>query len=159
MCIRDSREYILGEVGKLEGGMGAINSNVMGALREWLTTEAKALLEGMPKLKRGTSSLLENVAVLLDQSGRLVEAGEFQREKLAADRAKFGDRHHNTLASLNNLANNLGEQRKYAEAEPLFREAMEADRELLGNDHVDTQCDVANLGEVLMEQGLSLIHI
>ena len=35
--------------------MGAINSNVMGALRGWLTTEAKALLETMPEEERGTS--------------------------------------------------------------------------------------------------------
>merc|ERR1719352_2258911 len=73
------REYIVGEVAKLEGGMGAINSNVMGALRGWLTTEAKALLETMPEEERGTSVLMTNVAVMLTEGGRLAEAEELMR--------------------------------------------------------------------------------
>ena len=56
---------------KLEGGLGAINSNVMGALRGWLTTEAKALLETMPEEERGTSVLMTNVAMMLTDGGRL----------------------------------------------------------------------------------------
>ena len=80
----------MGEVAKLEGGMGAINSNVMGALRGWLTTEAKALLEKMPKKKRGTSLLMLNVAAMLDDCGRLAEAEVLKREYLAACRAKWG---------------------------------------------------------------------
>merc|ERR1719409_1848906 len=76
------REYIVGEVAKLEGGMGAINSNVMGALRGWLTTEAKALLETMPEEERRTSLLMHNVAVMLMDGGRLAEAEVLQGEKL-----------------------------------------------------------------------------
>ena len=68
------REYIVGEVAKLEGGMGAINSNVMGALRERMTTKAKALLQRMPTEERGTSVLINNVAEMLKDGGRLAEA-------------------------------------------------------------------------------------
>ncbi len=140
-------------MGKLAGGLGAVNSNVMGALRGWLTTEAKALLEKVPKQERATSILIQNVAAILTDGGRLAEAEALYQQRLAAWRANGEERHPNMLIALSDLATNLYTQRKYAEAEPLFREAMEADRELLGNDHVDTQCDVANLGEVLMEQG------
>ena len=80
--------------------MGAINSNVMGALQGWLTTEAKALLEKMPRKKRGTSVLMENVATMLMDGGRLAEAEVLQREQLAARRAELEERAANTLAAL-----------------------------------------------------------
>jgi len=133
--------------------MGAINSNVMGALRGWLTTEAKALLETMPEEKRGTSVLMTNVAVMLEHGGRLAEAEVLQREQLAAQRAKGGERAPKTLVALNNLAETLNQQRKHAEAEPLFREALAAKREVFGDNHMSTQNGVGNLGQVLMEQG------
>ena len=55
------RAYIVREVKTLDGGLGAINANVMGALRGWLTSEAKALLARLPEAERWTSELCNNV--------------------------------------------------------------------------------------------------
>ena len=48
----EDRAYILGEVGKLPGALGAINSNVMGALRGWVIGEAQAMLAALPAAER-----------------------------------------------------------------------------------------------------------
>ena len=149
----EDRAYILGEVGQLPGGLGAINSNVMAALGGWVVGEAQALLAALPEAKRGASRLLANVAVMLKNQGRLAEAEALYREYLAAWRAKGGDRHANALAALANLAVNLREQGKPAEAEPLFREPLAAEREVNGNDALSTMQDAGNLGKVLLEQG------
>eukprot|EP00964_Phaeocystis_antarctica_P056600 scaffold33396_cov55-Phaeocystis_antarctica.AAC.2 len=148
----EDREYILGEVGKLPGGMGAVNSSVMAALGGWVISEAQAMLEAVPEAKRGTSKLLSNVAILLKNQGRLAEAEALYREQLALRRAQLGGRAPNTLATLANLANNLLLQSKLAEAEPLFREAVAARREVSGNDDVATMIAVGSLGMVLLAQ-------
>ena len=147
------REYILGEVGKLAGGISAVNSNVMGALREWLTTEAKALLERMPNEERGTSDLMYNVASMLSHGVRLAEAEELMRQMLAVHRAQSGERSENTLAAKHRVSVTLGDQGKHAEAEALLREVSEVRREVLGDNHEDTQRSIGRLGEVLLEQG------
>ena len=63
----EDRAYILGEVGKLPGVLGAINSNVMAALGGWVVGEAKAMLAALPEAKRGGSVLINNVATMLQQ--------------------------------------------------------------------------------------------
>jgi len=154
------RAYILGELGKLPGGLGGLNSSVSAALREWVIGEAEAMLEMLPEAKRGTSLLLSNVATMMQEQGRLAEAEALMRVQLAAWRKEGGDRHLHTLARLGNLANNLQQQEKLlqlqgklAEAETLFREAVAAYREVKGNDHQNTMVTVGNLGKVLLTQG------
>ena len=149
----DDRAYILGEVGQLPGGLGAINSRVMAALGGWVVGEAQAMLAALPEAERGTSLLLANVAVMLEDQGRLAEAEVLLREKLAFRRAEGGDRAPNALGALNNLAVNLREQGKLAEAEPLFREALAAFREVAGDDDESTMQSAGNLGQVLLAQG------
>ena len=156
----EDRAYILGEVGNLPGGLGAINSRVMAALRGWMIDEGQAMLVVLPAAERGASKLLANVALILKQQGRLAEAEVLLREYLAAWRAEGGDRHPKTLAALSNLANNLQDQGKPAEAEPLFREALHlrvealaARREVSGKDHLETMKAAGNLGKVLLAQG------
>ena len=56
----EDRAYILGEVGQLTGGLGAINSNVMAALGGWVVGEAQAMLAALPAAERGTSLLLSS---------------------------------------------------------------------------------------------------
>eukprot|EP00964_Phaeocystis_antarctica_P002369 scaffold1228_cov66-Phaeocystis_antarctica.AAC.1 len=51
----EDRDYILSEVGKLPGGMGAVNSSVMAALGGWVVDEAQAMLAAVPEAERGTS--------------------------------------------------------------------------------------------------------
>ena len=111
------------------------------------------MLAALPEAERGTSRLLSNVAVMLTQHGRLAEAEALMRKRVAAWRAKHGDRDPNTLAALNNLALNLREQGKLAEAEPLFHEALAAEREVNGNNALSTMQDAGNLGTVLLAQG------
>eukprot|EP00964_Phaeocystis_antarctica_P059412 scaffold35269_cov67-Phaeocystis_antarctica.AAC.1 len=101
----------------------------------------------------GASLLMNNVATMLKNQGRLAEAEALTREQLALRRAQLGDRAPNTLVALANLANNLREQGKLAEAEPLFREVVAARREVSGNDDVDTVIAVGNLGTALLAQG------
>eukprot|EP00964_Phaeocystis_antarctica_P055877 scaffold32909_cov63-Phaeocystis_antarctica.AAC.1 len=149
----EDREYILGEVGKLPGGMGAVNSSVIEALGGWVIGEAQAMLEAVPEAERGMSTLLSNVAAMLKNRGRLVEAEALQLVDLKAYRAKLGDRAPGTLVALNNLATNLREQDRFDLAEPFFREAMATGREVSGNDDKNTMRAVGNLGKVLLEQG------
>eukprot|EP00964_Phaeocystis_antarctica_P116692 scaffold80604_cov57-Phaeocystis_antarctica.AAC.1 len=149
----EDREYILGEVGSLPGGMGAVNSSVMAALGGWVVGEAQAMLEAMPEAERGTSLLMNNVAIMLESQGRLTEAEALYRETLVARRAEGGDRAPNTLVALGNLALNLREQGKLAEAEPLLRESLAAFREVSGNGDRDTMIAAGSLGKVLLAQG------
>ena len=68
---------------------------------------------------------------MLQDQGRLAEAEVLKRVDLAAERAKGGDRHPNTLVALNNLATNLLQQGKLAEAELLSRQALALERQRL----------------------------
>ena len=58
--------------------------------------------------------------------GEAAQAETLQREVLAAQRAKRGNRHPGTLVALASLAVNLQAQGKLAKAEPLFREVLAA---------------------------------
>ena len=147
------RDYILGEVAKLDGGMGAINSNVMGALQGWLSTEAMELLDHLPKEERGTSLLINNLAGMLENSGRLQEAEDLYRERLLACRAKLGGLHEYTRAVLASLGFNLYNQGKLKEAEVFLRESVAAHREVSDLDKEGTIIDVGFLGMVLRELG------
>ena len=64
----EDRAYILGEVGKLPGALGAINSRVMAALRGWVVGEAQAMLAALPEVTRGGPHLFNNVATMLKLS-------------------------------------------------------------------------------------------
>ena len=61
----EDRAYILGEVKKLPGALGAINSSVMAALGGWVVDEAQAMLAALPAAERGATHLIANVAVML----------------------------------------------------------------------------------------------
>ena len=82
-----------------------------------------------------TLKLINNMAMLLHDQGKLVEAEPLHREALAGWREVLGDKHPVTLRSINNLALLLGDQGKLAEAEPLLREALAAHRETQGDKH------------------------
>ena len=66
----EDREYILGEVGKLEGGLGSVTASVCESLREWLAAEGKAALGRMGAEERGTSVLLSIGRVALASAGQ-----------------------------------------------------------------------------------------
>ena len=116
----EDRDYILGEVAKLDGGVGYVTSVVLAALRGWLQAEARRCLDAMDKAERGTSRLIDRVASLLKAQGKLGEAEPLYREALAARRETLGDRHPDTLASINNMAALLKALGKPGEAETLL---------------------------------------
>ena len=76
----EDREYILGEVGKLEGGLGSVTASVCESLREWLAAEGKAALGRMGAEERGKSVLLDRLATLLQDQGKPNEREACERQ-------------------------------------------------------------------------------
>ena len=70
-------------------------------------------------------------------------------ERLAQQRAEFGDRDEQTLFTIHVLGREYYSQAKYAAAEPLFREVLEGRRETLGERDEDTLVSMGNLGALL----------
>ena len=60
----EDRGYIMGEVEKLGGGLGAVTATVCGALRTWLAEEGRAALGRMPARNKGRPGLLHNLGML-----------------------------------------------------------------------------------------------
>jgi tetratricopeptide (TPR) repeat protein len=68
---------------------------------------------------------LNNLAVLLQATGRLAEAEPLHRRALAIDEASLGPDHPSVATRLNNLAELLQDTSRLAEAEPLMRRVVE----------------------------------
>ena len=151
----EDRDYILAEVAKLEGGIGAVTKAVCAKMREWLAAEGHAALMRMPGEKRATSKLQDALARLLQVQGKLIESEPLLREALEARRAAFGDRHPDTLESINHLGSLLFDQGKgkLDEAETLLREALETSRATLGDRHRTTLDSINHLGRLLHVRG------
>ncbi|KAL1503881.1 hypothetical protein AB1Y20_012344 [Prymnesium parvum] len=149
----DDREYILQQVARYEGGLGAITASVCDALRGWLAEEGRAAVARLSAEERGTSALPAKLGLMLLEQGKLEEAEPLLREAAEARRAALGDRHEETLSSINNLAGLLLEQGRREEAEGLYREALQARRETLGDRHESTLTTMSNLGSLLNDQG------
>ncbi len=98
-------------------------------------------------------SSINNLALLLQDQGKLAEAAPLFREALAGRRAKLGDQHPSTLTSINNFASLLQAHGTFAEAEPLLREALAGRRAKLGDEHPSTLTAINNLASLLYTQG------
>ena len=114
----EDREYIMGEVAKLGGGLGAVTATVCGALRTWLAEEGRAALGRMPAGNKGRPRLLNNLGLLLHDQGDYEGAAPLCREALQIRRETLGDRHPSTLISMNNLGGLLQAQGDYEGAAP-----------------------------------------
>ena len=136
-----------------EVGFDALNQMIDGEIRGWVTTTANAALAAVPQEERATGVLINQVALLLKQQGKLDEAEPLYREALQGKRAKLGNDHPSTLNSINNLGMLLQAQGTLDEAEPLFREALQGERAKLGNDHPGTLGSIYNLADLLQAQG------
>jgi len=102
---------------------------------------------------REVAASLNNLAIDLQDQGKLAEAETMQREALAMQRKLLGNEHRDVAGSLNNLAIDLEHQGKLAEAETMQREALAMKRKLLGNEHRDVAGSLNNLATVLQDQG------
>jgi CHAT domain-containing protein/tetratricopeptide (TPR) repeat protein len=96
---------------------------------------------------------LNNLAALLDSTGRYDEAEPLFRQALEVRRAALGEGHPDFATSLNNLAFLLQATGRYDEAEPLFRRALEVRRAALGEDHPDFAQSLNNLAFLLQATG------
>ena len=144
----EDRDYILGEVAKLGGGLSEINATVCGALRGWLAREGRAALERLPAAERGTSVLIHSVALLLQNQGDLAGAAPLYREALDARRETLGAKHPDTLISIFNFAMLLGDQGEESEAKRLCQEAVDGAKEVLGVEHPHTRAFMENLSQM-----------
>jgi tRNA A-37 threonylcarbamoyl transferase component Bud32 len=100
-----------------------------------------------------TLAAANDLALLLQDEGKVVEAELLFRQNLEARRRIQGPDHPDTLDLMHNLANLLRDGGKQAEAEPLLRQALEARRRLSGPDHLHTLAAVNGLALLLQDQG------
>ncbi|CAK0820161.1 unnamed protein product [Prorocentrum cordatum] len=153
----EDRDYILGQVRMVDGGLGTVTSTVCSSLRGWLAEQGRKVLQSHHE-DNGEQNIIRlkhRVAKLLKAQGDLAGAEPLLREALQASREVLGDRHPFTLTSVNNLAMLLKAQGDLAGAEPLFREALQARREVLSDRRPRTLTSVNNLAMVLQDQGTS----
>ncbi|MEM9481262.1 MAG: tetratricopeptide repeat protein [Verrucomicrobiota bacterium] len=97
------------------------------------------------------STVLNNLALLLQDTNRLKEAEPLMKEALDIDRASFGDQHPHVARNLNNLATLLKATNRLKEAEPLMKEALDIDRASFGNQHPNVAIDLNNLALLLKD--------
>ena len=111
--------------------------------REALEIDRKALPAGHPVI----ASLLYNLAILLQNQGRLAEAEKVYREALQIQQTALPPTHPQRAMTMTNLANLLEQDHRPAEAEPLYLGALE----IFGTkDDVDLAHCLEGLGVLLM---------
>jgi eukaryotic-like serine/threonine-protein kinase len=96
---------------------------------------------------------LHAIALLLETTGRWVEAESLDVEALVLRRRVLGPDHPMTMATLNNLAVVRYRMGRLATAEEAFREALTLWRAKLGPTHAYTLRAMSSLGAVLSEAG------
>ena len=135
--------------------MGAqrLNEVVMQRLRQWVTDAGCAVLATLPAAQRATSSLINHIALLLQEQGKLCEALPLLEEALVRERAALGNTHQSTLSSISNIGGLLYAQGKLVRAQQMFVETLAGRRAALGDAHPSTLNSASNLGCLLQEQG------
>jgi serine/threonine protein kinase/Tfp pilus assembly protein PilF len=96
---------------------------------------------------------MNQIGILLQESGRPSEAEEYLRAALERSRRVFGENHASTLIAINNLGALLKSQGKLDEAEPYYVESLEKSRRTLGQEHPDTLVSISNMGTLRQDQG------
>ena len=119
-------------------GFVACNTQVIGLLREALVAQGRAALGRLPAAERGTSVLINNLAILLQDMGKLEEARPLFEEALQACRETLGDRHQMTLVFICNLADLLRATGALVEAEAVLGNAVTVAQEVFGINHART---------------------
>ena len=111
------------------------------------------LIEVLGEEHPATAASYNNVAVSLNDQGRLSEASPFFRKALDIRKLVFGEEHLDTATSYNNVACNLSAQGYFIEAEPLFRTALGIRKRILGEEKSDTAGSYNNVASNLNAQG------
>jgi len=101
-----------------------------------------------------TLTLINDLASLLQDLGRLDQAKPLFKEALDGARKRHGNLHPTTLSAIQNLASLRQKQgKKLEKAELLFQEALTLLQDRLGNHHLVTLNAMDNLASVLKDQG------
>jgi len=137
-----------------EGGFLAVNQLIVGALKEWMVATGTRALERITDLdERATGSLVLNLACLLQDQGRLAEAGPYFEFALEGRRRLLGPQHLATLACADALAMLLLDQGRLSEAEVMFAASLENFRAVRGDAHPDTLGAMHNVARVMHDLG------
>lgn len=102
---------------------------------------------------RDVALTLNNLAVLLFQSGRFAAAEPLYRRALAIQEKVLGDEHLDVASTLSNLAHLLSAEGRYAEAELLYRRSLAIREKMLETDHIDIGYFLIVLANLLQEKG------
>ena len=98
-----------------------------------------------------TTSLMNQLAVLLLAKASYGDAEPLMRRALASDEATYGPGHPNVAIRLNNLAQLLQDTNRLTEAEPLMQRALAIDEASYGPDHPRVAIDLNNLAQLLKD--------
>jgi tetratricopeptide (TPR) repeat protein len=141
-------------MGAVAASVGAqrLNEIVLEQMRGWVADAGRGALAALPPAERATSKLINQVAMLLKEQGRLDEARPLLEEAVAGCRAALSEAHPSTLTAVNNLGNLLKAQGRLNDAQPLLEEALAGYRTALGEAHPDTLTAVNNLASLLRAQ-------
>jgi tetratricopeptide (TPR) repeat protein len=93
--------------------------------------------------------VLNNLALLLQDTNRLAEAEPVFRRALAINEAVYGPQHSKVATILNNLALLLQDTNRLDEAEPLVRRALAIDEANNGPQHLSVAADLDTLAQLL----------
>lgn len=121
-------------------------------LQTVLTTQ-RAIYAGHPHPDIGET--LNNLGLILAESGRYSEASSLYTEAIAVNRQLYGDTHPAVAIGLNNLALLSRRANDLDRAEALFNEAAAIHRRLHGNSHPQIALVMTNLALVYADQGKS----
>ena len=124
--------------------------------------EAEALFERalaslrkspQPEHRMLAATVINNLAVVAQDQGRLALAETRLREALAIQEKGLGPESIAVGNYLNNLADVHVRQGRYAEAERLLRRSLQITEKTLGPDHASTASSLGNLATLLTYQG------
>ncbi|KAK3626358.1 hypothetical protein LTR56_019833 [Elasticomyces elasticus] len=115
-----------------------------------LSERLRTLDNHHPDVLRAKNNL---AASLNAQRKDLAYAESLQLEVIAADRARLGPEHPDTLVSMNNLANIYMHQGRFEKAVGIQRDALTISERVNGQTHENTLTLKENLANTLVHQG------
>ena len=147
------RQLILAQIGAMPNSLNSVTHSAQSALKEWLSCAGKEALNRLPMEERGTSKLINQLGMLLEEQGDLEAAELLHRHALHARGEALGGMHPETLISARNLGMLLYALGDLGSAEPLLRQALQGQREARLDTHPTTLTLINNLGSLLQAGG------
>jgi len=149
----EQRAMVDKAIAATEGGFEEFGKELLDHLQGWLLECALRALERVPKEERGTCKLLDRVAQLQQEQGKLEDAEPLLREIVGARKKKLGARDEKYLEAVNSMALLLHQLGKLEEAEPFSKEKLAGCRASHGDGHPDTITAIDTLSQLLSDLG------